>query len=89
MARSRHIIHVELSQLLQLYSYLEFKAKRFSGSLAHRRGIEEDSAPGRQDMARCERTPSQSGAGEMEVPADERFDESPIRRVSQSPGRQE
>ena len=83
------MIHVELSRLLQLYSYLEFKAKRFSGSLVHRRGIEEDFAPGRQDMARGERTPSQSGAGEMEGPAGERFDESPIRRVSQSPGRRE
>jgi len=89
VARSRHIIHVELSRLLQLYSYLEFEAKWFLGRLIHRRGIEVDFAPARQDMARCERTPSQSGAGEMEVPADERFDESPMHRVSQSPGRRE
>jgi len=39
--------------------------------LIHRRGIEEDFALARQDMARCERTPSQSGAGEMKVPADD------------------
>jgi hypothetical protein len=89
VARSRHIIHVELSRLLQLYSYLEFKAKCLLGELIHRRGVEVDFALARQDMARCEMTPSQSGAGEMEVPADERFDESPIRRVSQSPGRRE
>jgi len=53
------------------------------GELIHRRGIEVDFAPARQDMARCERTPSQSRAGEMEGPAGERFDEPPIRRVSE------
>jgi hypothetical protein len=60
VSRSRHIIHVELSRLLQLYSYLESEAKWFLGRLIHRRGIEEDSTPGRQDMARWERLPSQS-----------------------------
>ena len=89
MSRSRHIIHVELSRLLQLYSYLEFEAKWFLGGLIHRRGVEEDSTPGRQDMARWERLLSQSMAGEMEELAHERFDDSPIRCVSQSSGRRE
>jgi hypothetical protein len=28
MSRSRHIIHIELSRLLQFYFYLEFEGKR-------------------------------------------------------------
>jgi len=83
------LIHVELSRLLQLYSDLEFEAKWFLGGLIHRRGIKEDSAPGRQAMARWERLPSQPMAGEMEELTHERFDGSPIRRVSQSSGRRE
>ncbi len=51
------------------------------------RGVEEDSAPGRQDVAMCGRLPSRSMAGKMEQLDDERFDGSLIRRISQSAGR--
>ena len=63
MARNRHIIHVELSRPLQLYSCLEFEANCLLGAVfIHRRGIEVDSALAGQDMAKCERTPFQSCA---------------------------
>jgi len=42
------------------------------GGLIHRRGIEGATAPGRQDVARYERFPSQSMGGEMEEATDEK-----------------
>ena len=46
VARSRHIIRVELSRLLQLYSYLEFTARELYGKMGTRGADGTNSARG-------------------------------------------